>query len=288
MQHVPVICGANLALQWRFIDLKRIATNQERDCLGNIRILHGHDPTRERRPGTVLATALMVALFTPLRGHARAWHGTMRSSAHVYLLRGLMNVFSLGMDELAAKVRAQGIVATVHNYSEFEALADEAVRNHKAGEEGPIIIIGHSLGADAAVYMANRLGALGVPVKLVVPLDPVDPTAAGSNIARVVNLYISDGVGRSVSRGPGFRGVLENIDLKGRTDVGHISIDKSSRLHQQVLGYVLDAVHSTRQGAPARLVRTPHHHHSRDAGETAPIEPPEGLKTTSAIGHESP
>jgi len=240
-----------------------------------------------RRGSAVLATALMVVLFTPVTGHPRAWHGTMRSSAHVYLLRGLMNVFSLGMDELAAKIRAQGIVATVHNYSEFEALADEAARNYKAGEEGPIIIVGHSLGADAAVYMADRLGALGVPVKLVVPFDPVDPTAAGSNIARVVNLYISDGVGRSVSRGPGFRGVLENIDLKGRTDVGHISIDKSSRLHELVLGYVLAAVHSAGHGAPARLVHTPHRHHSRDADEMAPIEPPEGLKTTSAIGRES-
>ena len=124
-------------------------------------------------------------------------------------------------------------------------------------------------------------------MKLVVPFDPVDPTTAGRNIARVVNLYISDGVGRSVSRGPGFRGVLENIDLKGRTDVGHISIDKSSRLHELVLGYVLAAVHSAGHGAPARLVHTPHRHHSRDADEMAPIEPPEGLKTTSAIGRES-
>src|SRR5215471_10336068 len=64
---------------------------------------------------------------------------------------------------------------------------------------------------------------LGIPVKLVVPFDPVDPTAAGGNIARVVNLYISDGVGRSVARGPSFRGVLENIDLKGHVDVGHMS-----------------------------------------------------------------
>jgi hypothetical protein len=121
---------------------------------------------------------------------------------------------------------------------------------------------------------------------LVVPFDPVDPTAAGGNIARVVNLYISDGVGRSVTRGPGFHGVLENIDLKGRIDVGHISIDKSSRLHQQVLGYVLEAVHFGRQAVPARLVYT-HHHPSRAADQATPIEPPDGLKTTSDIGHDS-
>jgi thioesterase domain-containing protein len=234
----------------------------------------------------VLVAALMVVIFTPIAGQARTWHGTIHSTAHVYLLRGLMNVFSLGMDELAAKIRAEGIVATVHNHSEFEALADEAARNYKAGEEGPIIIVGHSLGADAAVYMANRLGALGVPVKLVVPFDPVNPTTVGGNVARVVNLYISDGVGRSVGRGPGFRGVLENLDLKGRVDLGHMSIDKSSQLQQQVLGYVLESVRSGRHGVPARLVHTPHHH-SRAAKETAPIAPTEKLKTTAAGGRES-
>ena len=240
-----------------------------------------------RRVTRVLLAGLMVVMFTPFVGHARTWHGAVRSTAHVYLLRGLMNVFSLGMDELAAKIRAQGIVATVHNHADYEALADEAARNYKAGEEGPIIIIGHSLGADAAVQMADRLGALGVPVKLVVPFDPVNPTTAGANIARVVNLYISNGVGRSVARGPGFHGVLENIDLKSHVDLGHMSIDKSSQLQQQVLGYVLAAVGSEHHGAPSRLVHTPHRH-SRAADETAPIEPSEKLKTSSAVGHESP
>jgi pimeloyl-ACP methyl ester carboxylesterase len=241
---------------------------------------------RRRVTRTVLLVALTVVMFTPFAGHASTWHGATRSTAHVYLLRGLMNVFSLGMDELAAKIRAQGIVATVHNHAEYEALADEAARNYKAGEEGPIIIIGHSLGADAAVQMANRLGARGVPVKLVVPFDPVNPTTAGANIARVVNLYISNGVGRSVARGPGFHGVLDNIDLKSRVDLGHMSIDKSSQLQQQVLGYVLTAVRSEPHGGPSRLVHTPHRD-SPAADETAPIEPSEKLKTTSAVGHES-
>ena len=244
-------------------------------------IIHRSGVTR-----AVLVAALMAVAFAPIAGHARTWHGTMRSTAHVYLLRGLMNVFSLGMDELAAKIRAEGIVATVHNHAEYEALADEAARNYKAGEEGPIVIIGHSLGADAAVFMANRLGALGVPVKLVVPFDPVNPTTAGANIARVVNLYISNGVGRSVARGPGFRGVLENIDLKARVDLGHMSIDKSSQLQQQVLGYVLEAVRSGHRIAPARLVHTPHHH-SRSANDTAPVQPSGKLKTSSTEGHES-
>ena len=77
--------------------------------------------------------------------------------------------------------------------------------------------------------------------------------------------------------------MLENIDLKGRSDVSHISIDKSSRLHQQVLGYVLEAVHSGRQAAPARLVDT-HHHRSPAADQRTPIVPSHELKTISDIG----
>ncbi|MDQ2953491.1 MAG: hypothetical protein M3R18_00950 [Pseudomonadota bacterium] len=49
----------------------------------------------------------------------------VRSSAHVYLLRGLMNIFSLGMDDLAAKIQARGITATLHNHSEWQTLSDE-------------------------------------------------------------------------------------------------------------------------------------------------------------------
>ena len=239
---------------------------------------------RRRVMSAILSLGLASVLFAPVAGHARVWHGTAtHSTAHVYLLRGLMNVFSLGMDDLAAKIRANGIIATVHNHSEYEELAAEAARTYKAGQEGPIVIIGHSLGADAAVLMANRLGELGVPVRLVVPFDPVSPTVAGGNIARVVNLYISNGVGVAVSRGPGFRGILENVDLKGRADVGHVSIDKSARLHQLVLGYVLAAVHSGREPDGERIVYSRRHHHGHMVDRWAPGS--DRLRTTSAVGH---
>jgi hypothetical protein len=39
--------------------------------------------------------------------------GKAQSRAHVYLLRGLMNTFSLGMDTLAEEIQRQGIYATV-------------------------------------------------------------------------------------------------------------------------------------------------------------------------------
>jgi hypothetical protein len=170
--------------------------------------------------------------------------------AHVYLLRGLLNVFSLGMDELAAKIAQRGIYATVDNHAAWQLLANEAAANYRAGREGPIIIIGHSLGADAAVEMADALARQRVPVKLVVTFDPVSSMAVDGDVAKVVNLYISNGWGVPVARGPRFRGTLVNVDLRGRADVGHIFIDKSAALHQQVLRYVMQAV-SNAGPAPA-------------------------------------
>ena len=77
--------------------------------------------------------------------------------AHVYLLRGLMNIFSLGMDTLAEKIQRRGIYATIHNYAEWQTLADQAAAAYHAGKEGPIIIVGHSLGADAVMEMSAYL-----------------------------------------------------------------------------------------------------------------------------------
>jgi len=83
--------------------------------------------------------------------------------------------------------------ASVHNHTAWPMLASEAAANYRAGQEGPIIIIGHSLGADAAVKMADELAQQRISVKLVVTFDPVSNMAVEGDIAKVVNLYISDG-----------------------------------------------------------------------------------------------
>ncbi|MGC2075971.1 MAG: hypothetical protein WA728_08070, partial [Xanthobacteraceae bacterium] len=80
---------------------------------------------------------------------------------HVYPLRGLFNVFSLGMDSLAEELKRRGVYATVDNYADWQTLADQAATDYKAGKESPIILIGHSLGADAVMKMAAYLGRKG-------------------------------------------------------------------------------------------------------------------------------
>ncbi len=75
------------------------------------------------------------------------------------------------MDTLAEQLKRRGVDASVDNYAEWQTLADRAAADYKAGKEAPIILIGHSLGADAVMEMAAYLGRKGVPVALAVPFD---------------------------------------------------------------------------------------------------------------------
>ena len=43
-------------------------------------------------------------------------------------MRGLMNVFSLGMDQLAVLIARNGIEASVHNHAEADAVVSEIAR----------------------------------------------------------------------------------------------------------------------------------------------------------------
>jgi Thioesterase domain len=193
----------------------------------------------------VLVAGMMIALGSN--------PGMAESRAHVYLLRGLMNIFSLGMDTLAAELNRRGVYATVDNHADWQSLANQAAANYKAGKEGPIIIIGHSLGADAAMEMGNYLGARGIPVALVVPFDGTQSLSAGPGVARVLNLTQRDYA--YMRRGAGFRGSLVNVDVSGDPNIDHLNIDKSPRLHARVIGEVLSIAGGHRMPAPG--VTTP-------------------------------
>jgi thioesterase domain-containing protein len=203
--------------------------------------------------------------------------------AHVYLLRGLMNVFSLGMDTLAEKIQRHGIFATVHNHTEWETLADQAAAAYRAGKEGPIIIVGHSLGADAVMQMSAYLGRKGVPVALAVPFDARGSYATSSNVGRLLNLTHA-GYGY-MSRGAGFHGSLSNMDVSSDRNIDHLNIDKSARLHTQVLAAILEVVGNgggNQRLAPAandldaqRSIATP------EAGKNGAVKPADSESTDS-------
>jgi alpha-beta hydrolase superfamily lysophospholipase len=157
------------------------------------------------------------------------------SATHVYLLRGLLNVFSLGMDSLADELHSAGISATVANHTSWRGIADEIAANYRAGQRGPIVLVGHSLGADAVMDMGEYLGQLGVPVSLIVPFDGRNSHAASANVARVLNFYQNADV--KITRGRGFHGELNNYYAADPT-ITHLNIDKNPRFHAMVISKV--------------------------------------------------
>jgi hypothetical protein len=197
------------------------------------------------------------------------------SHGHVYLLRGLLNIFSLGMDELAAKLQKRGVSAGVYEYGQWETLCNDAAARYRAGG-GPIVLVGHSLGADAIVDMANKLGQMGVPVALAVAFDPtVSNVLTGKTTSTFINYYQSDnGFGRPVARGAGFRGNLSNVDLRKHTEFGHGSIDKSGMLHNAVIGRVMGLVGRRSKpkavASPAAAPSTAATPHAETTGSSAP------------------
>ena len=163
------------------------------------------------------------------------------SGAHVYLLRGALNIFSLGLDDIAAKLE-RGIPVTVANFVSWSSLADEAAAEYKSGKVRTIILVGHSSGATALPDMVARLGELGVPVKLAIGLDSVFRTKLAGNAERYINFYVASGAGEPVTRTKDFRGALENVDVQGMPGVGHLSIDKNQIMQQKVISAIDAAV----------------------------------------------
>jgi hypothetical protein len=163
------------------------------------------------------------------------------AGGHVYALRGLINIFSYGMDEMVAKCKRRGIQASAHGHGEYPALAAEAAAKIKAGK-GPIIIIGHSYGADAAVAMATEMNKMGAPVALLVLYGPtVEPLYIPSNVRAVVNYYqTSNAAWRAKAvPGPGFRGSINNVNLDKDQDVTHFNIEKLERLQNQAMSRIV-------------------------------------------------
>jgi hypothetical protein len=194
------------------------------------------------------ATIVLLSLVTALAlGSSR---GMTQPRAHVYLFRGLADVFSTGMDTLADEINTRGVYATSHSHTDWKSIADKAAANYKSGKEGPIILIGHSLGADAVMEMADYLGDKGVPVALVVPFDCTQSFPAPGNVARVLNLTQRDYA--FMRPGPGFRGALSNVDLSSDQDITHLNIDKSPQLHARVIAAVLATVGGRPLPTPAK------------------------------------
>jgi hypothetical protein len=204
------------------------------------------------RRGVLKATALsmlLVAVGAAPRSAEAAQAGP--ASAHVYLMRGVLNIFSLGLDQMASRLQQQGIPASVHNHILWASVADDAVAEYRSGRAKVIILVGHSSGATCLPDMVERLSQQGVPVKLAIGLDSVFHTSLSGRVGKYINFYVANGAGTRVERTRNFQGTLENVDVENVPGVGHLTIDKNEAMQQKVIAAIDAAVASGPGIAPA-------------------------------------
>jgi hypothetical protein len=186
----------------------------------------------------VAALLASLALVYPLMADATA----KTSGGSIYLMRGLGNVFSLGLDDLNAKLQAKGVNSVVLNYASWPQIANDIIARYQKNKASalPVVVMGHSFGADATLLLSAELAKHNIPVALVIEFDVVSNVPVPNNIRHLINFYESAGNGRKLVAPPGFKGRLDNIDLsKTDASIGHLNIEKDPALHAKAIAATL-------------------------------------------------
>ena len=171
----------------------------------------------------------------------------------VYLVRGWVGIFSGGMDRLGREINESGVTAHVFQHDQCAELARTmAERYRSAPGHEPICMIGHSFGSDDALVIARELDKVGVPVDLIITMDPVDERVVPKNVKLCVNYWQKGIFGSSnflrgipLDQQPGGTGKLINVNLleDGRefrdANTNHINIDEGPKLHREIIRRVL-------------------------------------------------
>lgn len=172
--------------------------------------------------------------------------------ARIYMFRGLFGIFSLGIDKLAAKLRGAGYEPSILGWEQWGLASNEIIANQRRGDTGHTILIGHSLGSNSTVQLANSVASEKIPIDLIVTFDMTQPLAVPANVERFINFYQNNGVGRRAVAGPGFQGDLSNVDLSADHSLDHLNIDESEKLQLLVVNHVFDVTLQQTQQVPAR------------------------------------
>jgi len=171
-------------------------------------------------------------------------------TGHVYCMRGWLGIFSTGMDALADKIdKTVGAPSASVANEEWMWLRKWIVEEYNKGTiKEPLVLLGHSWGADDQIRVAKHLQNANISVDLLVLTDPVTPPPVPPNVKRVYCVYKSHPATDAV---PFWRGVpaavedpktpLLNIDLRtanvgfDTSGITHINIEKSDLVHNMVM-----------------------------------------------------
>jgi pimeloyl-ACP methyl ester carboxylesterase len=175
-------------------------------------------------------------------------------AGNVFLLRGFIGIFSTGIDSLGEQINDTGVEAQVFQDDQWKSLAATVGERYRDRvDPEPLILIGHSYGADDVVRIARELDKYNVKVDLLITLDPVTPPAVTKNVVRAYNLYQTNGAwdslpwlrGVELAKVEGSSGIVENVNIrKDRPDLlepgmDHFNIEKKKSIHQEIMKQIL-------------------------------------------------
>src|SRR5215472_8142455 len=175
-----------------------------------------------------LVAAVVISACFNTRADAQAVRG------RAYLFYGLIPQIDWGMDELAQRINRSGIAASNYSHASWRSVADQAISDYRRDPK-PIAVVGHSIGGNSAVQFAQALGAARVPVSLLITYDPNRGSdSIPANVHRYINLYQSSNIlgGGDLTPGPGFHGHYASYNLKDRSEIIHVNLEKFSRIQE--------------------------------------------------------
>lgn len=173
------------------------------------------------------------------------------AQTQVYLLRGWFGVFSTGMDAMAEQLQGKGIKAEAIGHLAWKATVSKIASDRAAGKTGPLVLIGHSQGANNVIEMAAELEKQKIPVDLLVTLAPYLQDPVPGNVVKALNFYQAGGWGAPLTGDKGFRGKISNIDLAGDLISTHVNVDKNDKVQADIAREVI-ALSRARPAATAR------------------------------------
>jgi hypothetical protein len=207
-----------------------------------------------KRPTTLIALGIFCALaacgcssMTP-GDVSRVQPVSDRPYAgNVYLLRGFIGIWSYGINDIGKKVADAGIRASIYQEDQWGEVCKAIIDKYEnSPNHEPLVIIGHSYGADDALKMAKKLQQHNINVDLIITLDPVTPPKVPTNVRLCYNIY-QPGM---LDMLPFFRGVkleseaegnLQNVNIRGeRRDLlepntDHFNIEKNPLIHAEIV-----------------------------------------------------
>jgi hypothetical protein len=164
------------------------------------------------------------------------WDLTLAAGTpRVILLRGWFGVFSMGLDTVTDQLKALGIKAEVAGHLSWQNEVSEILRERSAGRAGPLILVGHSQGANNVIDMARALEQSHVTVDLLITLSPFMQNRVPANVTKAINYYQAPGWGQPLEADQGFHGKLINVNLADDPTISHIGIDKSTKIQTEIV-----------------------------------------------------